>query len=222
MVQIATAAERLNALVEHMHTNVKALSEICGYERPQAFYDIQRGKTRNISAAMCDKILSVFPNINRVWLLTGEGYMLNDHKPVEQPGGVHQVPMVHISALAGPLASYLGEGEDVNRAEKIWCLVPQAELAVPVSGDSMEPIIPDGSIAFIKRINERAFIPWGQTMVVETENGVFIKRVMPDADDEDYVLAESINPKYPAMRIPKQSIFSMYRVLSVSKMFHAS
>ncbi|MCM1452223.1 MAG: hypothetical protein NC102_08185 [Clostridium sp.] len=215
------AAQRIEALVRQMHTNVKALSELCGYERPQAFYDIQKGKTRNISTTMCDKITKIFPRVNRVWLLTGEGNMLlpdPDSKPAKEAEEVKMVPLLHISALAGPIRSYYQDGEDYSDNERIPSPHIMAELAVPISGDSMEPKFPDGGILYIARINEAAFIPWGHAMVIDTENGVFIKNVMPDVD-ESYILAESDNPKYPAMRIPKGSIYGMYRVLAVSKTF---
>lgn len=216
------AAQRIEALVRHTHTNIKALSELCGYERPQAFYDIQKGKTRNISATMCEKIISIFPRVNRIWLLTGEGEMLlpdpdaKHGKECEED--VKMVPMLHISALAGPIKSFYQSGEDYSDNERIPSPHAMAEIAVPISGDSMEPKFPDGGILYIARINEAAFIPWGHPMVIDTENGVFIKNVMPDSDDA-YIKAESDNPKYPAMRIPKRSILGMYRVLAVSKTF---
>lgn len=216
------AAQRIEALVRQMHTNVKALSELCGYERPQAFYDIQKGKTRNISATMCEKIISIFPRVNRVWLLTGEGEMMlpdpNEKSPKDEECDVKMVPLLHISALAGPIKSYYQDGEDYSSNERIASPHALAEIAVPISGDSMEPKFPDGGILYIARINEAAFIPWGHPMVIDTENGVFIKNVMPDSDDS-YIMAESDNPKYPAMRIPKRSILGMYRVLAVSKTF---
>lgn len=216
------ASDRLNTLVSHFSTNVKAFSEMCGYERPQVFYDIIKGKTRNISTTICDRIIKTFPSVNRVWLLTGEGPMIGDGskpEPEEKAQTAPTVPLVHLSALAGPIASYYEEGEDLARCERIYSPVEGAELAIPISGDSMEPKFPNGSIAFITRINEASFIPWGHTLVLETENGVFIKNVLPDPSDRSYVWAESINEKYPPMHVPKTSIYRMYRVLSVVKFF---
>lgn len=215
-------SDRLNSLVSHFHTNVKAFAEMCGYDRPQVFYDIIKGKTKNVSAAMCDRILSTFPSVSRVWLLTGEGPMISDgSKPAtaESEPAAQTVPLVHLSALAGPIAAYYEEGEDLANCERIYSPVAGADLAIPISGDSMEPKFPNGSIAFIARINEASFIPWGHTLVLETENGVFIKNVLPDSSDQSYVWAESTNDKYPPMHVPKKSIYRMYRVLGVVKFF---
>ena len=66
------AAQRLEAILNYYGINAKSLSEKCGYGRPQGIYDVQNGKTKEISTTMANKILSVFPELNRVWLLTGE------------------------------------------------------------------------------------------------------------------------------------------------------
>lgn len=68
----------LNKLLEYSELNGKNFSEKIGLNRPQAIYDILNGKTKNISAAMANKIISVFPEINKGWLQSGEGRMLKD------------------------------------------------------------------------------------------------------------------------------------------------
>ena len=74
------AAQRLEAILNYYGINAKSLSEKCGYGRPQGIYDVQNGKTKEISTTMANKILSVFPELNRVWLLTGEGNMINERR----------------------------------------------------------------------------------------------------------------------------------------------
>ena len=71
-------ADILNKLLKYSELNGKSFSEKIGLIRPQSIYDIQNGKTRNISPSMANKIISVFPEVNRVWLLTGEGEMLKN------------------------------------------------------------------------------------------------------------------------------------------------
>ena len=80
-----TGADILDKLLNYTGLNVNQFSEKIGLQRPQALYDIQKGKTRSISANMASRIVSVFPVISKSWLLTGEGEMLNNslHKPDE-------------------------------------------------------------------------------------------------------------------------------------------
>lgn len=65
----------INKILEVKHINAKVLSEMIGLERPQAIYDIIKGKTKSISISMASKIISVFPEFNKAWILTGEGDM---------------------------------------------------------------------------------------------------------------------------------------------------
>lgn len=48
---------------------------------PQIMYDIKSGKTKDVSVTLADKILAVFPQYSRTWILTGEGEMLKDPPP---------------------------------------------------------------------------------------------------------------------------------------------
>lgn len=65
-------------LLDYSKLNVKQFSEKLGMKRGQAIYDIMSGKTRRISEKLANQIISEFPEINRSWLLTGEGEMLKD------------------------------------------------------------------------------------------------------------------------------------------------
>lgn len=212
-------AARLRELLDTLKMNPKSFSELCGYDRPQAFYDILRGKTKNISSSMSEHILNAVPHLSRTWLLTGDGPMMQSDVRAGEMLEVTEVPLVPISAIAGPLKSYYEPGVALEKCGKVISPNIHAELAIPVSGDSMEPQFADGSIIFIKRINEAAFIPWGHAMVIDTENGIFIKILMPDEENDSYIWAESLNPKYPRMHIPKYAVTGMYRVLSVQKSF---
>ena len=70
--------EVIERLLVYTGLNSKQFSEKLGMQRPQILYDIVSGKTRRISEKLAIKILSVYPEINRVWLLTGEGEMLKN------------------------------------------------------------------------------------------------------------------------------------------------
>lgn len=73
---IMSTIKQLNNILVYTKLNPKSFSEKIGLARPQAIYDIQKGKTKNFSHAMINKIISVFPEFNKSWLLTGEGKML--------------------------------------------------------------------------------------------------------------------------------------------------
>lgn len=71
-----TPPQIIETLAEHFKVTVSELAQKAGYERAQSFYDVISGKTKNISPKMADKIVAVFPEISKDWLLTGNGSML--------------------------------------------------------------------------------------------------------------------------------------------------
>lgn len=66
-------------LLDYSKLNVKQFSEKLGMKRGQAIYDIMSGKTKRISEKLANQIISEFPEVNRTWLLTGEGEMLKNN-----------------------------------------------------------------------------------------------------------------------------------------------
>lgn len=67
-------------LLDYSKLNTKQFSEKLGMKRGQAIYDIINGKTKRISEKLANQIISAFPEINRTWLLTGEGEMVKTHE----------------------------------------------------------------------------------------------------------------------------------------------
>lgn len=174
-------------------------------------------------------------DLNIDWLLNGEGEMLkqvprNEIEDLAEDeiekirhdvssGKANLIPLIPASAFAGDIKGFAPESICREQCELIVSPVNGAEMAITITGDSMEPDYPDGSIAYLKRINEFAFIPWGHTVILDTENGAFIKRIYPDEIDNEYIWAKSINPDYPPMHIPKISIFRIFRVLGTSRIY---
>ncbi|MDE6576748.1 MAG: S24 family peptidase [Muribaculaceae bacterium] len=160
------------------------------------------------------KVVSLFPHLNRDWLLYGEGEMLlrKESKPVASELEEYLVPLLPVEAHAGTL-QMLSEGVALADCEKIIAPRKGVDFAIRVTGDSMEPQIYGGSVLFIKRINEKAFIPWGHPMVIDTENGVLVKVVRPSQQGKDYIEALSYNSNYPPIQIPLSSLYGIYRVL---------
>ena len=79
-----TPPQIIEALAEYLKISVAELSQKAGYERAQSFYDVLNGKTKNISPKMANNIVSAFPEINKDWLLTGNGEMLIPEDPEDE------------------------------------------------------------------------------------------------------------------------------------------
>lgn len=167
------------------------------------------------------RMVKEFPNLNRDWLLYGEGEMLKEpeEKAAAEAGAISDfmVPLLPVEAFAGSLQEW-SDGVGIADCTRIMAPLRGADFAIHVTGDSMEPKIPNGTTLFIKKINDRAFIQWGTPMVIDTVNGVLVKEVRPSEAGDDYIEARSYNPNYPPIQIPKSSIFGLYRVLAMLNM----
>lgn len=177
------------------------------------------------SAKKLAQILEAFPDLNRAWLLTGEGEMLTTapaaapetqqpsegalHPAVAAP---HTVPLVPAYAAAGPQPGIDDIGVLASTCTQVYSPHPSAEIAIEVSGNSMAPDFPPGCRVFGRRLRSTDDIRWGDIYIIETPDGAVIKRLRP-ADDCRCVTAESINPDYSPYRIPRADIRSLWRVL---------
>lgn len=162
------------------------------------------------------RMMELFPNLNRDWLLYGEGEMYREKQPAPSrtdPLEGYIVPLLPVEAFAGNLQMY-SQGVELAQCEKVVSPVRGIDFAIRVSGDSMEPDIRNGSILYIKRINDRNFIPWGHPVVIDTENGVLVKVVEPSPEGDDFLEARSYNENYPPLRIAKETLYGLYRVVA--------
>lgn len=212
--------ERLNEYLREKSLTFRDFERMCNLSNGTAarLRETTRKSTFDRIAISCD--------LNIDWLLTGEGEMIVEGKDTEgslsssdETGLINKVPLIPASAFAGGISGFAPDSIMLKDCEMIIPPVDGAQCAITITGDSMEPDFHNGSIAFLRLINESAFIPWGHVMVIDTENGAFIKTIYPDIDDEAYIWAKSINPKYPPIHIPKASIFRIFRVLGTSRIF---
>lgn len=163
-----------------------------------------------------EQISNSYPDLNRVWLLTGEGDMLiQDSEKAEEPSVDSspqcQVPLIPIAAQGGSLGEFASRLHEYD-CEKVISPIKGVDMAICVSGDSMAPEYPSGCQILVKKINERAFIDWGRVYVLDTVNGAVIKKVLP-SDSPDKVLCVSINPDYPPFEVSFEHIHAFYRVM---------
>lgn len=158
-----------------------------------------------------ERLVEIFPTLNRDWLLYGEGemYRPEDDDDLEE---VRRIPLIPSYAFAGRYPMYC-ESVTLADCKKIICPIPGVDVAIRVFGDSMEPRIPNGMILFLQKIDSRIFIPWGSPLVLDTENGSLVKMLHPSDRGRDYVEARSYNPNYPPFDVPLESVYGIYRIL---------
>ena len=174
-----------------------------------------RKENRDLSEKNIEKILNFYTDLNRTWLLTGEGSMLTTEPSLAGFNEMEytRVPLLPISAQGGSLNDFV-VSVSLQDCEKIISPIKGADIAITISGDSMADEYPNGSIVLAKRINERAFIDWGKVYVLDTCNGVVVKTLTP-SEKENYVRCVSINPApiYAPFEVALNDIYGVYRVM---------
>lgn len=159
------------------------------------------------SPSKLSDILRAYPELNRTWLLTGEGEMLkNTGEVAAQNGGVMELPLIPISAMAGALT-----GTDVSFMEYdcekyIVPIFKGAEFLIRVQGDSMFPRYASGDIVACKRVPlDKLWFQWGKTYVIDTRQGALVKRLEP-SERAGCISIHSENPQYKPFDLDVEEI----------------
>lgn len=171
-----------------------------------------RKENRDLSDRNIETILKFYTDLSRIWLLTGEGEMLvNNETLPEQTHDTYRIPLLPISAQGGAFNDFVVSVQE-SECERVISPIKNADFAISIQGDSMAPEYPSGSQVLIKRINERAFIEWGKTYVLDTCNGSVVKNLYP-SDDPNKVICKSINPDFPPFEVSLSDVYGVYKVL---------
>lgn len=74
--------ERIEELLHHFRMEQKDFAEKCGF-LPDTISNIKLGRC-SISKTVFRKIIKAFPDINKSWLLDGEGEMLKNNQSIKE------------------------------------------------------------------------------------------------------------------------------------------
>ena len=133
--------------------------------------------------------------------------------PTQEEIDQEMVLVIPTGARAGTLADFSTSVAQYD-CERMVTPIKGADFAIQVTGDSMSPEYPSGSVILIKKINENAFIEWGKTYVLDTENGAVIKNIRR-TDNPQVIECVSLNPAYQPFTMETKYINGWYRVLMV-------
>lgn len=158
---------------------------------------------RDISAERLGEFIRLYKDVNPEWLLSGEGKMLRDNPDIVISDTKPRIPY---DAAAGTLTDAMNGVTEVDcEMIPVVSIFPSYDFTIRVTGRSMEPEYYSGDEVACKRINERSFLQWGRVHVLDTTQGVVIKRIY---EDGDCIRCCSYNDEFPDFLIPKDEIRS--------------
>ena len=170
-------------------------------------------------------IIASSTGANKNWILTGSGSPFEDNSPLADdcaktfdnifgsPQKADTRPRIPYTAAAGSLTSAV-EGITANQCEQIprINIFPEYDFTIIIKGNSMEPKYEGGDEVACKRIDSTSFIQWGKVHVLDTAQGILIKRTYEDGEK---IRCVSYNPEYPDFSIDKNEIYSMSLVVGL-------
>lgn len=181
------------------------------------------GRKSELGGDKIAKILTLCPNINSDWLLTGRGEMLVSEKPDAQPVKNYQklgCPYFNVDFQGGfdlfynnqtAIPEYFIDFSPYNKDGALWC---------NVSGKSMEPEISNGDMVLIKEVPAwQDYIDFDDIYGIVTSNGFrTIKRVKKGSSNATFTLVPA-NPDFESQEINKEMIMHIFKVLCAIKKF---
>lgn len=186
--------ERLLTFLDYLNVSQKIFETNCGLSN-----GFVNGIGKSIRQESLDKISVKYPELNRTWLMMGEGEMLKEDSGVPHVENENKgIPHIEsVEAYCGP-----GQGFDIAimRKECPVYNIPGmegADFTIRAKGRSMiNREYPDRSVKegdYIGCIRCRSgVVRYGEVYALSTSEGVMVK-IVQESDREGYVLLESFN-----------------------------
>lgn len=222
------AIKVFNELLKELKMNPKQLSDSLGKERPQWAYDIlNENKNVGISKNAAKLICSKYPQINESWLLTGEGSMLTSYHQDQEniieitADGIREdifigTPVYDIDGTCGTDERDMQFANDSIIGSVNLPGISKSAKIITANGDSMEPVVHDGSRVVLREIFGWDDIFYGQIYLILMEEYRMIKYIRRyEKDEENYIILRSENPKYDDMKIHKDKIKKLFIVENI-------
>ncbi len=194
--------QRMDAVIKWANMSTNYFARHIGLPRGENLYQIKRGNN-GISLDVADRVVSKFPQIDKLWLLTGEGQMFSDAK---LRGA--QIPFYQLDP----------EQQGMTGLEE---LEPDGSVVVPMIGDcdcamcytgrAMGSIVPPGTIVLLKAVDVDAIIPGGEYVVVSRKI-VTLRIVRAVEGEEKLRLVAGDRENYDDIIVNNSDIVSVYKV----------
>lgn len=167
-----------------------------------------------VTADVIQLVLNRFPDVSAEWLLRGVNVEMFQDKRLDN--SVKTLPRIPYNAEAGKLTDVV-EGVTEYDCERVPVVsaFPKYDFTIRVTGRSMEPYYFAGDEVACLRVNEKRFLQWGRVHVLDTEQGVVIKRIY---ENGEYIRCVSFNPEYSDFNVPKADIRSYNLVVGALRL----
>jgi len=168
-----------------------------------------------------DKLKIVIDNyhdLNLEWFFNEDAPMIKPSNNIiinkEQEETRPRIPM---DAAAGFL-TVASDGVTIDNCEQLPVIKAFAryDFTIFARGDSMEPEYHSGDELACLYVRNTSFIQWGRIHVIDTAQGVLVKRIF---DGGDSIICKSDNPNYPDFRVDKAEFYNVALVIGMIRRY---
>lgn len=193
--------ERIEAVIKWANMSTNYFARYIGLPRGENLYQIKRGNN-GISLDVAERIVEKFPQIDKLWLLTGDGQMFSECRL----RGV-QIPLYNIDVERGlPQIKNL----DANLSVVVPPL-SDCDMAMYYTGRAMGEIIPAGSMILLKAVSREEIIPGGE-YVVQSRKFVALRIVRFTDDPAKIRLVAGDKVNYDDILVDLNDVSAVYKV----------
>ncbi|SUJ26376.1 Uncharacterised protein [Sphingobacterium spiritivorum] len=214
-------AQRLSQYIEDKGISLYAFENTLKVSRGSISKAIKDDKS--IGSNVLENILRNFDDINPVWLMTGKGDMYVNSEPSYKPERtfllrtdgkkeIQRIPLYDTQAAASIVNTFNGKQNIID-----YISIPNMPLcdgALPITGDSMYPLLRSGDIVLYKIIQDiQEGIYWGEMYLVYlNDNGddmTLVKYVQKSDKGEEYIKLVSQNQHHAPKDIKIKKVKAM-------------
>ncbi len=203
-----TPWQRLEQVIKWSGLSTNKFALTIGLKRSENLYQIKRGSF-GVSKELSSLITAKYPQINRSWLLTGDGEMMVGVSAAGiDPNSV--IPFYSID-----VAQVMQLDKESKTPQYNISIPIDADFAIQCSGNSMIPDIPNGATIVLKGIELDRILP-GLPYLVVTQEYATVRIVRSFTDDSTKLILQPRNSRdYDEVVISKKEIKKIYSIKSV-------
>ena len=205
--------ERIIKLIHREGISQREFANRIG-RRPPNLSKILNGEL-NIPRGLANEILKVFPNLNRDWLMFGEGSMY-DEKDDAVVQSISTRPRLPKNLSGGDVEEYYkGSKRSMCQEKPIITQFSDYDFSIILKNDRMLPTYRPSDELFFKASD---IYEWGNDYLLDTKEGPKFKKVYPHTDNKGRECFRCVSynkDKYPDFTIPRDIVLGHYRLVGV-------
>lgn len=193
-----TVKERIKAFIKFKGITMKSFENQCNLSTGYV-----TSMRKGFGRVKLSNVLTAYPELNRDWLLYGEGTMLNDPDIVEEDEDIGRcIPFYDVETTGG----FNGHVSDSSEGAIVGYIQPggwfggSETAAIRHVGNSMVEY-PDGCVLAVKQVNDIRLLVPGRNYVIETREYRVTKRVQRGNRPNTIMLYSTNTDKYEDGRL---------------------